>query len=273
MDSQGRIVVDKNGQPVSKVIHAICPNCGYRVQRRGEVEPDNSATSPPVCFGDRILVLKYLYLLQNPSRWDVVVFKAPDDPERTDYQVNFIKRLIGRPGETVMLLDGDVYIAPNVEGKDPALTDFVVQTKPRKVQDALWRLVYDNDYFPQNNAPGRRNGSEPMWTQPWTQASGESGWQPLAGRKFSFDNPSGAGEIFFNADANPETRVQRGPNSLALTDWLAYDVTMNQGPREDDALGPDAHDRLLVPPDDNVADVRLSFFYQRPAATARSARR
>jgi signal peptidase I len=265
MDSQGRVVVDRNGNPIPKVVHAICPNCGYRVQRGSQLDPDNSATSPPVCYGDRILVLKYLYLLKHPDRWDVVVFKAPEEPARYDYQQNFIKRLVGRPGETIMLLDGDVYVAPNVEAKDPELKDFVVQTKPRRVQDALWRIVYDNDYLPQNAAPGRRNGNEPAWNQPWTKQNGQSGWQALSGRTFSFDNPSGAAQIFFNSEANPETRVVRGPLSFALTDFLAYDVTVNQGPREDldRPGGNDAYERLLMQSDDNVSDVRLSFYYQR----------
>src|SRR3954447_7418648 len=170
-------LVDKNGNrltdartklPLQKVYHITCPNCGYRVQRRSDLDIRNSATNPPVHYGDRILVLKYLYLFQHPSRWDVVVFKSPWEPNKYDYQQNYIKRLIGRPGETIMLLDGDVYVAPYYDLPDdpendppkPALDEFVVQTKPRKVQDALWRLVYDNDYFPQNAAAGRKNGTE-----------------------------------------------------------------------------------------------------------------
>src|SRR5262249_32262856 len=74
--------VDRSGRPIDKVFRAICPNCGYRVQRHSEVDADNSATNTPVWYGDRILVLKYLYLFQKPRRWDVVVFKAPEEPQR-----------------------------------------------------------------------------------------------------------------------------------------------------------------------------------------------
>ncbi|HEX4124797.1 MAG TPA: S26 family signal peptidase, partial [Tepidisphaeraceae bacterium] len=45
-----------------------CPNCGYEFGQ----DP-----AQPVRFGDRILVLKYLYVFQQPTRWDVVVFKSP----------------------------------------------------------------------------------------------------------------------------------------------------------------------------------------------------
>ena len=40
------------------------------------------ASDPPVHYGDRILVLKYAYLLEDPKRWDIVVFKSPDPPGR-----------------------------------------------------------------------------------------------------------------------------------------------------------------------------------------------
>src|SRR5437762_14092269 len=56
-----------------------CPNCGYLVQKRtvrAIQHPDRTVTindTPAVFFGDRILVLKYLYLFEEPHRWDVVV--------------------------------------------------------------------------------------------------------------------------------------------------------------------------------------------------------
>ena len=80
------------------------------------------ASDQPVRFGDRILVLKYVYLLHGPARWDVVVFKAPvirsisgqlpADPADPAYAENYIKRLAGLPGESLVILDGAVYAAP-----------------------------------------------------------------------------------------------------------------------------------------------------------------
>ena len=58
----------------------------------------------PVSAGDRILVLKFVYSFVEPRRWDVVVFKNPQLPRQ-----NFIKRLIGLPGEKILLVDGNVY--------------------------------------------------------------------------------------------------------------------------------------------------------------------
>lgn len=189
----------KLGMPI------YCPNCGFQI--------DSSQTDdPPVYYGDRILVLKYLYLFQQPSRWDVVVFKSPVRPTVYNYGQNYIKRLIGKPGEAVTILDGDVYIRPP-DAKNP--TDFIVQTKPKHVQDALWRLVYDNDHRPQQNLD---RGSVPQWRLPWTVADG-SGWNlndNTRGRVFSFDNTAGASTLAFQPNANS--------TSHTLSDYLVYDT-------------------------------------------------
>ncbi len=203
-----------------------CPNCGYKVQKEGP-DPEQRAWNTPVHYGDRILVLKYLYLFQNPQRWDVVVFKSPYDPSGK-YVQNYIKRLVGKPGETVMLLDGDIYVCPNE--KRGALDGirgwpWQVQTKPRIVQDALWRIVYDNDYYPQNTAQRQRDWNR--WVNPWQQADGsgwETGGEDGPGRVFAFSNLNGAGMLRFNKDANRGT--------YPLTDWLPYSETMVAGLNE-----------------------------------------
>ncbi len=239
----------------SRVFAIYCPNCGFRLPRVDPNDPANDATNPDVRYGDRILVLKYLYLFQEPKRWDVVVFKSPSDPSRYDYTQNYIKRLVGKPGESIMALDGDVYV-----GQGDDLNSFKVQSKPRKVQQALWRIVYDNDYHPRSlerivtSPSGDVSGHDPAWEQPWKQTSGQSGWTIGDGspghRDFTFSNPSGAAALSFDPAVNPR--------KMALTDWLAYDITDTQDPREDDTY----RSRSYVP-DANVSDVKLQFFYQR----------
>ena len=51
-----------------------------------------------------MLVLKYLYRFTEPEPWDVVVFKNPQDNSQ-----NYIKRLIGLPGESIEIVHGDVF--------------------------------------------------------------------------------------------------------------------------------------------------------------------
>ena len=55
--------------------------------------------------GDRVLGNRLAYIKDNPERYDIVIFKYPDDPSKI-----FIKRVIGLPGETVTVKDGKIYI-------------------------------------------------------------------------------------------------------------------------------------------------------------------
>lgn len=55
--------------------------------------------------GDRILVAKCYYWFKQPERGDVIVFKFPLNEKR-----DFIKRLIGKPGERVHIEKGNIYI-------------------------------------------------------------------------------------------------------------------------------------------------------------------
>jgi signal peptidase I len=238
-------------QQSDKSYRVFCPNCGYKIPLNDIAEPENDSFHPDVHYGDRILVLKYLYLLQDPQRWDVVVFKSPDvrrpddsgyNANASTYQQNYIKRLIGRPNESVMILDGDIYIGK--PGDDvPAYT---VQPKPRYVQGALWRVVYDNDFVPQRMM--RSDGTK--WQQPWTVRDGD-GWNlgdPAKNdsRIFRFNNTSGQATLFFDRNANPIADRPQDPMPYALSDWLAYDVE-TAGQRNP------------------VHDLKLSFIYNRTA--------
>jgi signal peptidase I len=216
------------------------------VPERSAQDPDNDGSEPPVHYGDRILVLKYLYLFQEPERWDVVVFKAPSDRGSGDasqlrYSSNYIKRLVGRPGESVMILDGDIYIGKPGE----ELEKYQVQRKPKHVQDSLWRVVYDNDFVPRGLP---RDGES--WLQPWTRTEG-SGWELGSGqaqRAFKFDNRYESGTLEFDPGKIPGTN--------GLTDWLAYDEVQEDLPRN-----VSGYDGRRVKP--AVSDLKLSLYYQR----------
>lgn len=60
---------------------------------------------PSFVDGQFVLVDKLSYRFADPKRGDVIVFRYPRDPSE-----DFIKRIIGLPGETVQIADGNVYI-------------------------------------------------------------------------------------------------------------------------------------------------------------------
>ena len=83
-----------------------CPVCQYRTTMRS-TEPDHVSNS-----GDRILVNKFVYDFKTPERYDVIVFKNPNNGKQ-----NYIKRLIGLPGDNLLIENGDIYVLePNAEG-------------------------------------------------------------------------------------------------------------------------------------------------------------
>lgn len=70
---------------------------------------------------DRLVAFRLAYFNSNPKRFDIVVFRFPDD--RTQL---YVKRVIGLPGETVTIKAGKVYI----NGSDTPLDDSFVRVTP-----------------------------------------------------------------------------------------------------------------------------------------------
>ena len=166
-----------------------CPSCGYAVNNpvqkgniRGQyqdyiMQDDKMVpvTRHTVFKGDQIFVQKCIYQFFKPKRWDVIVFKNPTEP-----RINYIKRCIGLPGETVQILDGDIYI----NGK--------IQRKPAHVQEELWMVVYDNDYQPEN--PDMKHFNGHTWAQPFEKV-GSAKWDLDADGPSVFSLDSGSDVI------------------------------------------------------------------------------
>jgi signal peptidase I len=102
-------IARQGGRAIHPQDRAICQNCGY--PNTDLPFSDVSGARGNAESGDRILVLKWPFDLGvkdlGPQRWDVTVFKNP-----TNGTQNFIKRLVGLPGEVLEVIDGDVYAVP-----------------------------------------------------------------------------------------------------------------------------------------------------------------
>lgn len=67
---------------------------------------------PTLHTGDRLLVEKVSYLFHPPQIGDIVVFEPPEKLQKQGYSKTqvFIKRIIGKPGDTIGVHKGKVYI-------------------------------------------------------------------------------------------------------------------------------------------------------------------
>lgn len=74
---------------------------------------DGSSMETTLSDGDNLIVDKISYRFRDPERYDIIVF-----PYRYAENTYYIKRIIGMPGETVQIIDGEVYIDGEVLGEN-----------------------------------------------------------------------------------------------------------------------------------------------------------
>jgi signal peptidase I len=111
----------------------ICPNCGFTLNF-ADMKPAELAKF--VYYnGDRILVSKFAYDFSPPERWDVIVFKFPEDAK-----TNYIKRLVGLPNDVIRIRNGDIAVS-----HDDGKTFAYAPRSPGKLRSML-QMVFDDDH-------------------------------------------------------------------------------------------------------------------------------
>lgn len=168
-------VDQESGQLLQRIATSNCPNCRFR----------NDVLNAPVFNGDRIVVNKQV---SDYQRFDVVVFKNPEEPH-----INYIKRLVGMPGETVQIRQGDIYARSSPD------QPWVIQRKPNlKKQQEVQQVVYDDSLPPTLLLQA---GAEERWVPsiPNPAAADIAGWPAAenafqaadASRTYKFSAPAG----------------------------------------------------------------------------------
>ncbi len=175
----------RDGDRLALEISVLCPMCQF---------PTDMHAGQALGFGDRILVHKFIYAFTEPARWDVVVFKNPQEP-----YVNFIKRLVGLPGESLAIIEGNVFTKPAL-AEDKAWK-IARKTDRPKVQRDVWQPIYHSQFVPLDSGQGlARRGA--LWQQPWVAQPGSS-WDT----------------------SDPLSMVSTGNNAL---NWLSFDFAAAQ---------------------------------------------
>jgi len=134
---------------------------------------DGSCMEPLLWTGQRVFVFKLAYAFNGPQRGDIIVFRFPLDPSR-----DYIKRVIGLPGDRVAIRGGVVYIngvrldesgwpvtrdrhryPEYPERVVPAGSYFVLgDNRPESEDSRVWGFV------PEGNIRGR---AFLLWWPPW----------------------------------------------------------------------------------------------------------
>lgn len=134
------------------VVGCFCGNC--RAYNKISFRDQKDSTFS----GDRIMVSKFHYALHEPKRWDVIVFKFPENAKQ-----NYIKRLVGLPGETIHIRHGDVFRLVEEQREE-------ILRKPDDKLLAMRHSVYDTKYqsaqliaagFPSRWQPWEENALQP----------------------------------------------------------------------------------------------------------------
>jgi signal peptidase I len=130
----------------------------------------SASMEPTLQIGDMVLVNRFIYHLHPPRRGDVIVFHPPgrgDTPikgAKTEASVNYIKRVIGLPGEWLKMRHGTVFVhAPHAPWH--ALHEsYIAANSPRSGANSKFGPVHipDGDYFVLGDNRGNSDDSR-VW--------------------------------------------------------------------------------------------------------------
>jgi signal peptidase I len=196
--------------------------------------------------GDRVLVAKFLYDtgLDRPRRYDVVVFRYPRRPLENGTPKNYIKRLLGLPGELLAIFFGNLYrcrvpveyddpkVDPNdlwqrdlgMHENDPEARklfkagQFEILRKPPDTILAMRRLVYDNDH------PAKDLVNDPRFER-WAPDK-DSGWAADNNRGFAHTGKSQQVDWLRYRHVHRESKGRR----QLITDFLGYNAVAKNAP-------------------------------------------
>jgi signal peptidase I len=193
-----------------RVKWAVCENCRFPAQ----------VDDLPSFAGDRVYTLKdgvavpFLPALgrEEPRRWDVTVFKLPEDPE-----VRYIKRLVGMPGDLLRIRRGDVWRS-DLDGKAP----LAILRRPPRQSLQVNIPVHDDAHRPRSLAADPRWRRWDGWDEsaPGTYRSGAAAdWRELRYRHLV---PSAE-----EAEAIAEGREPAAPPRASLvTDFCSFNTDL-----------------------------------------------
>ena len=98
-----------------------------------------SSMEPTFQTKQYLIVDQISYRFEKPKRGEVVIFKYPNN-----LSTFFIKRIVGLPGETVEMIDGEVFIKNNASSEGFIIKESYIK---EKTDDLFTAVLGDNEYF------------------------------------------------------------------------------------------------------------------------------
>ncbi|MFC1952737.1 signal peptidase I [Chloroflexota bacterium] len=123
--------------------------------------------------GQQVLVNTIIYRFQEPARGDVIIFHPPGN-EREDY----IKRIIGLPGESVEIEEGIVYIQKENGITVPLDEPYIIHKSTAEFKSGV---IPVNNFFVLGDNRNNSSDSREGWTVPFQNIVGKawlSVWPP-----------------------------------------------------------------------------------------------
>ena len=119
-----------------------------------------SSMRPNIFDGDRLIVDKLTYSIYDIDRFDVVILSCP-----REIDIDYVKRIVGLPGDEVELIDGRLYVnGTPVREKYGAVRD--------KTACGVWRVPNDHYFVLGDNRPVSSDSRE-GWFVPHDNVRGK----------------------------------------------------------------------------------------------------
>lgn len=143
-----------------------------------------ASMDPTFNTGDYIFTSKVTYKFRGYNRGDVVVFRSPKNPD-----IEYIKRIIGLPGDKVMVKDSEVYV------NGTKLTENYIAAKTNLWENGFSKngeeiTVPDGDLFVMGDNRPRSSDSREFGPVPEETVIGQVFYRYFPSTKMgSIDNP------------------------------------------------------------------------------------
>ncbi len=133
----------------------------------------SSSMEPTLQIGQRLIVTKIIYFFHEPERGDIITFYPPNNQNE-----EYIKRIIGKPGESVEIKEGTVYIHKE-SGTVLSLDEpYIIELAKQPFKGGT---IPKNEYFVLGDNRNNSGDSRTGWTVPRQNIIGKawlSVWPP-----------------------------------------------------------------------------------------------